>query len=213
MAKMMIAGREKRMELFGESSKRPIGLAGVWHRLVGGDRKLHDWLLALLEIQPGDRVIEIGCSPASAMRRILRVHRQVQVVGVDVSKEAVMLAGEKNARAIRQGRAMLIQTDIAGGLPAFAVPFTKAVAVNAGNFWGRPVATLAAVMSVMAPGGKIAVAVQPMDKDATEAEALRLGKELRDHLGAAGFVAVKLAEKSLPPAAAVCVTGVVPAGA
>lgn len=201
------------MDFFGESSKHLAGLARVWHRIGGGDRKLHDWVLTLLEIQPGDRVIEIGCSPVSAMRRILRVQRQVYVVGVDVSEAAVMLAGEKNARAIRQGRAMLIQTDIAGGLPAFAAPFTKAVAVNAGNFWGRPVATLAAVMTVMAPGGKIAVAIQPQEKEATDADALRLGKELRSHLSAAGFASVRLTEKALPPAAAVCVTGVVPAGA
>jgi cyclopropane fatty-acyl-phospholipid synthase-like methyltransferase len=196
------------MNFFGESAKR---LAGVWHRL-GGDRRLLDWVLALLEIQTGDRVIEIGCGPQSAMGRILRVQRQVYVVGVDVSEEAVALAGEKNTRAIRQGRAMLIQTDIAGGPPAFAAPFTKAVAVNAGNFWGRPVATLAAVMRVMTPGGKIAVAVQPREKEATAADALRLGKELRGHLTAAGFAAVRLTERNLPPAAAVCVTGMVPAG-
>jgi len=69
--------------------------------LGGGDRALHDWVLALLEIRPGDAVLEIGCGPGAAMKRIVKTRKDVFVVGVDASEEAVEEAWRKNARAIK----------------------------------------------------------------------------------------------------------------
>lgn len=63
----------------------------------------------------------------------------------------------------------------------------------------------------MASGGKIAVAVRPPEKDASEAYIRLLGKEIRRQLEAAGFATVRLHEKILGSSAAVCVTGVNPA--
>lgn len=95
--------------------------------LGGGDRALHDWVIALLDIRPGDTILEIGCGPEAAMKRILKTRKNVSVVGVDALETAIEQAGRKNARAIRAGRAMLVRTDIARGLPAFAAPFARAV--------------------------------------------------------------------------------------
>ncbi len=178
--------------------------------MLTGDREYHDWVIALLDLRPGDSILEIGCGPAAAMRRILKTRRDVTVVGADDSAAAVDAAWRRNARAVRTGRAMLLQADITGGLPAFKAPLTRAVAVDVALSPARWAAVLQAVRAALVPGGKIALAALPRAKDATAADALRIGKELRGHLAAAGFTAVKLHEKTLHPAAAVCATAVVP---
>ncbi len=178
--------------------------------LGGGDRTLHDWVIALLDIRPDDTILEIGCGPGAAMKRILKTRKDVFVVGVDDLETAIEQAGRKNARAIRAGRAMLVRTDIARGLPAFAAPFAGAVAVNAAIPDDRAADIFKTVRKSMAPGGKIAVAVRPPEKDASEAYIRLLGKEIRRQLEAAGFATVRLHEKLLGSSAAVCVTGVNP---
>ncbi len=180
-------------------------------RLLGdGDRALHDWVLALLEIRPGDTVLEIGCGPRAAMKRIVTTYKDVFVVCVDASEEAAGEAWRRNARAIKAGRAMLVRTDIARALPAFAVLFARAVAVNAAIPDDKAADILKVVRKSLAPGGKLAVAVQPPEKEASEAYVRLLGKDLRRQLEAAGFATVRLHEKTLGSAAAVCVTGVNP---
>ncbi len=187
-------------------------LDGLIKRVVGllaGDRQYQDWVIALLDLRPGDSVLEIGCGPSAAMRRILKTRRGVSVIGADDCAAAVDAAWRRNAPAVRAGRAMLLQTDIAGGLPAFKAPLTRAVAVNVAMAPARWAAVLQAVRAVLVPGGKIALAAMPRAKGATAADALRLGNELRAYLTAAGFTAVKLHEKP-DPSPAVCVTAVVP---
>jgi cyclopropane fatty-acyl-phospholipid synthase-like methyltransferase len=178
--------------------------------LGGGDRALHDWVIALLEIQPGDTILEIGCGPGAAMKRILKTRRNLFVAGVDPSEAAVEHAWRRNARAIRAGQAMLVQTDIARGLPAFAVPFARAVAVNAAFLDDKATDILKVVRKTLAPGGKIAVAVCPPEKETSEAYVRLLGKEIRRQLEVAGFATVRLHEKILDSSAAVCVTGMNP---
>ncbi|MDT8901998.1 SAM-dependent methyltransferase [Anaeroselena agilis] len=178
--------------------------------LGGGDRALHDWVLAQLDIRPDDAILEIGCGPDAAMKRILKAHKGVFVVGVDASADAVGEAWRKNARAVRAGRAMLVQTDITRGLPAFAAPFARVVAVNAPLPDDRAADIFKAARAAMAPGGKLAVAARPPEKEASEAYVRLLGKEIRRQLEAAGFATVRLHEKTFGSSAAVCVTGVNP---
>jgi cyclopropane fatty-acyl-phospholipid synthase-like methyltransferase len=202
MAKMKMTGGAG-MD-FGRIIKQVAGM-------LTGRREYHDWVIALLDLRSGDSVLEIGCGPGAAMRRILKKHRDISVVGADDSAAAVDAAWRRNARAVRKGRAMLLQADIAGGLPAFRTPLTRAVAVDVVLPPERWVAVLRAVRAALAPGGRIALAAMPRAKDATAADALLIGKDLRSHLAAAGFAAVKLHEKTLYDSPAVCVTGVVPA--
>ncbi len=204
------------MVFFGKFAGRFAIPGGLLRKFAGylpggGMRALHDWVIALLDVRPGDSILELGCGPAAAMPRILKTCKGVFVVGADASAGAIGQAWDKNARAVRSGRAMLVHTDIAHGLPSFEVPFARAVAVNNALPDERAAAALKVVRRAMAPGGKIAVAVQPRDKEATEADARRIGKVVRRQLEAAGFATVRLHEKVLASGAAACVTGVNPA--
>lgn len=202
------------MDLIGNFIRRFSGRKGLPGKIAGflaarRDRAFFRRIFAILDIQPGDAVVEMGCGPVMAMDSLLKYCKKVFVAGVDASGDRVEEAWRKNRRAIKQGRAMLVRTEIAAGLPAFATPFAKAVAVNP-SFGGRPVETLKAVRAAMAPGGKIVLAVLPWGEDITPAEAGRTGKELRGHLAAAGFDAVRLQEIATQTATAVCVAGINP---
>ncbi len=50
--------------------------------LLGRDRLLRE-----MELQPGDRVIEIGCGTARNLIRLARMRRDVRCYGLDVSNE------------------------------------------------------------------------------------------------------------------------------
>jgi cyclopropane fatty-acyl-phospholipid synthase-like methyltransferase len=167
-------------------------------------------VIALLDLQPGDNILELGCGEDAAMHRLLETRGDVSVVGVDTSADAIGRAREKNAQGIAAGRAMLVQTDAARSLPSFAAPFTRAVAVNAALPEKKAAAIMWGVRRAMAPGSRIAVAVLPRGRETTAAEARRIGDGIRSLLEASEFIVVKLHEKILGPTAAICVTGITP---
>lgn len=191
-------------------------LLGYWLRAAGlatafGLRgPLAAWVLGQLALRPADRVLELGCGPDMVMKAILDAHKTVFVAAVDQDPERIARAWRQNTRAIAAGRAMLIQTGTAASLPAFASPFTKAVAVNAAGLADQPAAVLEAMRAALAPGGQIVLVFQPADQE----DGLRLiGKEFHQHLVAAGFTSVQISERPAQPGAAVSISGVVPSGA
>lgn len=194
------------------------GLAGrvdYWLRAAElatatGGGALAAWVISQLEIRAADRILEIGCGPDMVMKNILKAHKDVFVAAVDHTPALIEQTWRKNARAIGGGRAMLIQTDAARGLPAFAVPFTKAVAVNAAILAERPAETIKTMRSAMVPRGKIVLAFEPGDNGT---DLRRLGREFRSQLAAAGFTSLWVNERTGGPASAVCITGLSPAPA
>lgn len=95
----------------------------------------------------------------------------------------------------------------AEALSAFDAPFDKAYAVNVSMFWGDPVATLARLAGVLAPGGTLALTFQPRRRGATDEDARRAGERLSGSLVAAGFVDVVIEVLAMKPVSAVCVLG------
>src|SRR5271155_5751860 len=112
---------------------RPRGLAG---RLAGwemalrpSNRKRNAWAVSLMDVQPSDRVLEIGFGPSIAVREIARRTTRGQVVGIDRSAVMHAQAARRNAVSIHQGRVTLTIASI-DDRPAFDRPFDKILAVN-----------------------------------------------------------------------------------
>src|SRR3984893_17687956 len=111
----------------------PRGLPG---RLVGwemalrpSNRKRNAWAVSLMDVQPSDRVLEIGFGPGIAVREIARRATRGQVVGIDRSAVMRAQAARRNAAAVRAGRVSLTVASI-DDPPAFDGPFDKILAVN-----------------------------------------------------------------------------------
>lgn len=175
----------------------------------GSNRKRNVWAVGLLDVQPTDRVLEIGFGPGVAIQELARRATSGLVVGVDHSELMVRQARKRNAAAVRADRVDL-RLGSAEDLPVFDERFDKVLAVNSLMFWDDPRARLEELRALLRPGGRIAIAYQPRGPGATDETAAHAGHELAEQFGAAGFTDVRVEMLDLKPTAVVCVLGVSP---
>src|SRR5262245_25524193 len=180
--------------------------SGFWGPLVGwimasrsSNRRRNAWVVSLLDIQPCDRVLEIGFGPGIAIREISRIAVDGYVCGLDHSEQMVRQARRRNADAILAGRVDLRLGSVES-LPLFAAPFDKVMAVNTMMFWDSPTSRLAQLRRLLRAGGRIAVAQQPRGPGASDATAATRGEEIAAALAHAGFCNVRTKTLRLSPA-------------
>jgi SAM-dependent methyltransferase len=183
----------------------PLGhLAGLIMRIRPSNRLRNLRTVELLDLRPGDRVLELGFGPGLAIARAAERATAGQVVGVDHSAVMVRAARRRNAAAIREGRVEL-RLGSADALPAFEAPFDKVLAVNVFMFWRDPVAVLAGVRGAMRPGGAIALTQQPRRRGATVTDTRAAAERMEAALRAAGFESVRTELLEMAPVPAACV--------
>lgn len=84
--------------------------------------------------------------------------------------------------------------------------FDAIYAVNSIPFWSDPVARLGELRGRLAPGGRVALTVQPRSRGATAETSRRTARRLEGWLHDAGFPSVTTHTLALDPPA-VCVIG------
>ena len=184
------------------------GRAAGWVMATrGSNRERNIWAVGLLDVQPDDRVLEIGFGPGIAIQEFARRATNGLVVGVDHSEVMVRQARKRNAAAVRAGRVDL-RLGSAEALPRFDAPFDKILAVNSLLFWDDPVARLKELHDRLRPGGQIAIVYQPRGPGSTNEVAARTGQEIAAHFTEVGFTEVHVETLALKPTAVVCVLGV-----
>ncbi|MFI0483922.1 class I SAM-dependent methyltransferase [Actinomadura sp. 9N215] len=188
----------------------PRGLAGrvvgqiMAHR--GSNVERGAWAVSLLDVQPTDRVLEIGFGPGLAIAALAERATQGRVYGIDHSAVMVRQATRRNAAAVRSGRVRLTHASVAE-LPAFDEPLDAIFSVNSVGFWPDPAERLRALRGLLRPGGRIALVSQPRCPGATRDTTTRAAEELQDLLTQAGFVKPRLETLDLdPPVACVLAT-------
>jgi ubiquinone/menaquinone biosynthesis C-methylase UbiE len=165
------------------------------------------WTISLLEIQPGDRVLEIGFGPGVAIEEISRKLVDGVVAGVDHSEVMLRHARARNEEGLSQGRVDLRLGSVVE-LPDFGDPFDKMFAVNSMMFWEEPVDRLRDLGRKLKPGGVIAITHQPRLSKATDELARESGDRIAAALERAGYVEIRVELKEMEPVAAVCVLAV-----
>lgn len=191
-----------------EQFRKPEGLLGALAGWVmatrPSNRARNEWTVDLLDIQSGDRVLEVGCGPGVALQHVLTKTADVRVAGVDHSGLMIQHASRRNAAALRDGKLSLH----VGGLEAlrsFELGFTKALTANVAQFFPDKPVAFAEIGSVLAPGALLATTYQPRNKRPTEADSRRMAEVFQDALEAAGFVELRVQTLPLSPVSAVCV--------
>ena len=188
---------------------QPTGAAGHVAGWLMGRRTSNvarnRWAVQLLDVQPTDRVIELGCGPGVAIAALATRAVRGLVVGVDHSQVMIGQAGRRNRAAIRAGRVRLIHTPVES-LSVSDGPFNAALAVNTVGMWPDPTARLRELARLMRPGGRIALVSQPRCPGATATTSAAAANELADLLAEAGFEQLRTEMLDLDPPAA-CVLG------
>lgn len=188
---------------------QPTGAVGHVAGWVMGRRSSNvarnRWAVELLEVQPTDHVIELGCGPGLAIAAIAARAIRGLVVGVDHSQVMIRQAGRRNSAAIRAGRVRLIHAPVQS-LSVSDGPFNAALAVNTVGMWPDPSARLRELARLLRPGGRIALVSQPRCPGATAATSAAAANELAGLLTEAGFEHLRTEMLDLNPPAA-CVLG------
>ena len=183
---------------------KPSGGVGwiVGHVMALKNGHRSEWVFSLLDLKPTDRVLEIGFGSGTDIARASR--SAAFVAGVDHSDVMLRMASKRNADPIREGRVAL-QLGSAGQLPFPEEHFDRVFAINSAQFWKDSIKTLGEVRRVLKPGGRVALAVQPRAKNATEETTRQAGIGLSKSLAAAGFQEIHSEMQDLRPVPIVCV--------
>jgi len=135
-------------------SMRPHGFKG---RVFGWfmDRfnaRAQDFVLSRLEVQPSDRILEIGFGTGQLVRKLARKARVGFIGGIDPSELMLHRAERRTWRFRKRGRVEL-KLGEAAALPWPDASFDKVAALHCFQFWADPARDLAEVRRVLKPGG------------------------------------------------------------
>jgi SAM-dependent methyltransferase len=192
----------------------PRGTAG---RVAGwvmahrpSNRQRNRWVVSLLEVQPTDRVLEVGFGPGLAIAELARhVGDQGHTYGVDHSEVMLRQATRRNAAAIAAGRASPTLGTVEALPPALGGPFDAILAVNSLGFWPAPTEGLKELRRRLRPGGRIAIASQPRYPGATASTSRNAARGIEALLRDAGYTTTRTETLDLDPPV-VCVLAVNP---
>src|SRR6516225_7533187 len=159
---------------------RPQGVLGKLGGVIMArtNRAIAARVVELLNIQPSDRVLEVGFGPGVGIQLLAEKVTSGEVVGIDCSEEMVEQATARNAAAVECGRVEL-QRGSVERLPFANETFDKALAINSMQIWPDPVAALRQMQLMLKPGGTIALAFTPYSGQSKEG--------LTERVTAAGF--------------------------
>ena len=142
-------------------------------------------VISLLEIQPTDKVLEVGFGPGVGIQLLANSAPAGRVAGVDCSKEMLEQARAQNAEAIERG-VVDLGLGSAEKLPFEDGAFDAVLAINSMQVWPDVMAGLREVGRVTRSGGRVALGFTPYSG--------RSRAGIPDLLSAAGFAEVSVVE-------------------
>jgi len=196
------------MKILDATFGHPRGLLG---RLGGmimarATAERNTWTIALLDIKPDNRILEVGCGPGALIHAIAEQTTETVIIGVDTSSVMLKQAIRRNAGFVQQRRVQLHHAS-ALALPFAAAAFDIVVSANSVQLWSDQLAGIREMRRVLKSDGRIALIMQPVWVKAND-EVKAIGNELLKLLSQAGFQSTSLAFKQMKPIGSVCVTGV-----
>jgi ubiquinone/menaquinone biosynthesis C-methylase UbiE len=114
-----------------------------------------DQTLALMDLKPNDRVLDLGCGTGWASRRMARIVKGGEVVGVDVADEMLRRA-ETSSREFNNVRYLWGSAE---SLPLEDNYFSKVLSVESFYYYADQGAALNELRRVMAPGGRLFILI------------------------------------------------------
>jgi ubiquinone/menaquinone biosynthesis C-methylase UbiE len=129
--------------------------AGRGDEMENHHSDITDQTLALMDLKPSDRVLDLGCGTGWASRRMARVVTDGEVVGLDVADEMLRRAelasnGTGNLRYVWGS---------AEKIPARDGHFTKVLSVESFYYYANQGRAIDELRRVMSPGGKLFILI------------------------------------------------------
>jgi ubiquinone/menaquinone biosynthesis C-methylase UbiE len=154
----------RRPEFIARQARCPSGLLGaLLARIMAAETaRENQTALELLELQPRDHVLEVGCGHGRTLTHAARAAPEGFVAGVDVSARMVRMASRHNAALARSGRVEVRLADSCR-IPYPDQRFDKVCAIHVLYFWSDPVAHLREIHRIMKPGARLVLGFRSSD--------------------------------------------------
>lgn len=198
-------------KLLSSQARKPSGIIGRFVMTTifnKGNAELNAFVKENLDLQPDDRVLEIGFGPGKLIKEIANITTNVMVEGIDYSKTMLKQAAKENSLHISSGRVLLHEGDCAS-LPFENNSFDKLCSANTLYFWRNPEDYIPEIFRVIRPGGIVVIGF----RDSEQMSHLSLSKDIFrlfskndviNLLSDAGFINVQIKEKDGAPFASYC---------
>ena len=158
------------------------------------------WTIDLLDIQPDDHLLEIGCGAGVAATLAAERLRSGSYTGIDRSQKMVDRATTRNQRLVDAGVASFVATPVHEFNPS-GRRFSKAFLVNVNLHLHEPSRDFAAIRELLMPDGRLyLVSHPPVGRKARE-----YGEQVPALLTEAGFESVNVLYRELSSGSAVAV--------
>jgi cyclopropane fatty-acyl-phospholipid synthase-like methyltransferase len=188
--------------------RQPRGPLGVLAGLIMSKRSSNQqrsaWTVELLDLQPDDRVLELGYGPGLGVEAALPHLRTGSFVGLDHSDTMRQMAARR-ARAARSATQPDLRVGDAQALPDDIGAFDKIFFCNVWLFWKDPVTVFGMLREHLAPGGTLAVTHLPRQGNASRQTSLTAGATITEQLSQAGYTRIRQHLLELSPVPAVCI--------
>lgn len=141
-----------------QQHREPHGLVGrfIGERMLRQHKPETDWSIDLLQLQPTDRVLEIGFGAGRALALATQVVSNGSVIGIDRSPAMLRTAQLRNRAAVQAGRITLLKADLAT-LPFVNSYFDKIFSIHTFYFWPDPLACCYELLQMLAPAGRVVI--------------------------------------------------------
>lgn len=157
------------------------------------------WAVTILDIQPTDTILEIGCGVGIAVELVAQHLSSGTITALDSSAAMIARASKRNRTSISSGKVALF----AGELTDVKLPTTqydKIFAFNVSLFWKTPAQELQNIASHLLPDGALYIFHQP-PHDITKQVVEKTTDQLLEH----GFEVVKITIEDMLPAPVSCI--------
>lgn len=151
-------------------------------------RKRFRPVIEALDIDPNDRLLEIGCGNGVSVEMICEFLHAGSITAIDRSPSMTSRALQRNRANVHAGRARILTASLAD--LDLDERFGKIFAVNVNVFWMEPAREMEAVRRLLAQDGSLFLFYQPPTGSSTE----ELRAKLRRNLAKAGFAVAREAE-------------------
>jgi ubiquinone/menaquinone biosynthesis C-methylase UbiE len=187
----------RRPAFIARQSAHPKGCLGrIIGRIMAKETaKDNAQAIALLGIQNGEQVLDVGTGHGQSLRAIARAADHVITVGVDSSNAMLAIAAKTNRDLIQSGRVRLEKAS-SDRLPFDDNSFDVAMAMHTIYFWRPAEPHLKEIARVLRPGGRFVIGFRPAEDRAVTAQfpesvyTFRTTDEIEALLVKSGFVVV-----------------------